>query len=146
MKIKAYLNESPVFVVNALYESVIADVNRQLRDDDVNLLQGLILTALLFEDHASVTPSKLAEVFSTSRGNISHAVSHLESERLLKRRVDESDARRFHLVLTPEGKKAAQRLIKFFDSLQGKIETALGITECRRIVTGLRGLERVLKT
>ena len=52
-------------VLKILYESVITDLNRKLKSEGVNLMQGLVLTALLFEDSETTTPSQIAEIFQT---------------------------------------------------------------------------------
>ncbi len=145
MKIRNYLNESPLVALNGVYEAVITDLNRQLRKEGVNLMQGLILTALLFEDSETVTPSQLAEVFQTSRANVSHMVSHLEANGWVKRAVNKEDARKFHLLLKPEGKKVALRLIKFYDSIQNKIEKQMGESRSRKLVDGLHELKAIYK-
>jgi DNA-binding MarR family transcriptional regulator len=140
MKIKKYLEQSPVFAINATYESMIPQINRQLRAEGLNLLQGLVLTALFFEESKAVTPSRLAMLFQTSRGNMSHILSHLESKGWVKRVVHDKDARQFHLELKADGRKKALSLIRFYDRLQGLFEKELGIQTCHKIVDGLNSL------
>ena len=141
MKIRKYLSESPVYALNMAYEAVVSDVHRRLRQEGVNLLQGLVLTALLFEDDPNVTPSQLAEIFATSRGNMSHILSHLESQSWLARRLSLQDARSYTIQLKPEGKKKALRLIKIYDELQDQLEKNLSRSECRRAVVQLTRLK-----
>jgi len=141
MKIESYLRESPVFTINAIYEQIVTGVNLELRAEGVNLLQGLVLTALLFEEDPKVTPSQLAKTFQTSKGNISHAISHLEYKGLVKRNVSREDARKFHLELKPEGRKLAYRLIKFYDRLQEMFEEKLGVQACKKTVISMIGLK-----
>lgn len=145
MKIKKYLEQSPVFALNAVYESIIPNINKTLKSDQLNLLQGLVLTALLFENEKASTPSHLAKVFQTSRGNISHTISNLEYLGFVKRVVNPTDARGFHIELKAEGKRKALSLIKFFDQLQDIFERQLGIHSCQKIVHGLHELEKIYK-
>jgi len=132
MKITKYLNASPVFALNSAYEAIVTDINRTLKTEDSNLLQGLVLTALFFEDKDSITPSQLAKVFHTSRGNISHIVSHLEYKGWVKRVVSPKDARQFQIMLKPEGRKQALKLMKYYDKIQELFENQLGIAHCKQ--------------
>ena len=143
MKIKKYLQQSPIFALNAAYENVIPKLNKQLKADQLNLLQGLVLTALFFEEREDVTPSQLADLFQTSRGNMSHMLSHLEAKGWVKRVVNKDDARHFHLELKAEGKKKAMTLIKFYDRLQEVFEQELGSQNCYKTVSGIRSLVKV---
>ncbi|MFN3454220.1 MAG: MarR family winged helix-turn-helix transcriptional regulator [Pseudobdellovibrio sp.] len=131
MKIKKYTNSSPIFAINTCYEGLISVVNQSLKQEEVNFLQGLILTALFFENSENVTPSTLAETLQTTRGNISHMISYLEAKNLVKRSVNPSDARQLIITLKPDGRKKAIRLIKYYDKIQEKFEKQLGIHNCK---------------
>lgn len=145
MRIANYLNQSPAFAINMAYESLVPEINRQLKFESVNLLQGLVLTALFFETKNEVTPSQLAELLRTTRGNISHILSFLESKSWIKRSIDPKDSRRFHLELKPEGKKKALALIKVFDQIQNRFEEKLGVASCQRMVSSILQCQVVLK-
>ena len=137
MKIKKYLQQSPIFALNAAYEAIIPKLNKKMKEDRINLLQGLVLTALLFEERADISPSYLAEIFQTSRGNMSHILSDLEYHGYIKRVVSEKDARVFRIELKSEGKKKALSLIKFYDHLQNLFEKNMGASNCQKTVEGL---------
>jgi DNA-binding MarR family transcriptional regulator len=145
MKIKKYLEQSPVFAINATYEALIPHLNKQLRSEGLNLLQGLVLTALFFEESKTVTPSRLAELFQTSRGNMSHILSHLESKGWVRRIVHDKDARQFHMELRADGRKKALSLIRFYDRLQGLFERELGVLACHKIVDGLNSISNTYR-
>jgi DNA-binding MarR family transcriptional regulator len=140
MKIKKYLEQSPVFSINAAYERIIPRLNRQLKEENLNLLQGLVLTALFFEQQKEVSPSQLADLFQTSRGNMSHILSHLEAKGWVKRVVHDKDARQFQIELKADGRKKALSLIRFYDQLQESFEKELGVQDCQRIVKGLQAV------
>jgi DNA-binding MarR family transcriptional regulator len=140
MKITKFLEQNPVFSIQAAYERILPSVNKGLKKEEVNLLQGLVLTALFFEDKKEVKPSQLAEVFQTTRGNMSHILSHLEYKGWVRRTVHPKDARQFQIELKPDGRKKALALIKFFDRLQGGFEKELGPAQCQKAVDGLRRL------
>lgn len=137
MKIQKYLEQSPIFALNAAYERVIPKVNRQLKEDGLNLIQGLVLTALFFEQRKDVSPSQLADLFQTSRGNMSHILSHLEAKGWVRRLVHAKDARQFQIELKAEGRKKAIHLIKFYDKLQAQFEKEMGGSGCMRFVQSL---------
>lgn len=145
LKIEKYLQSSPIFALNAAAESILPLVNRRLRPEGTNLLQGLVLTALFFEDQTQITPSLLADLFHTSRGNMSHIISSLESRRWVQRVVNSRDARGFHILLTADGRKKALSLIKFYDGLQRSLEKGLGPQTCRRLNGSLRTMMKLMK-
>lgn len=142
MKMNRYLAESPAFAINLAYENVISSINKSLKIEGLNLMQGLVLTAIFFEGDALLTPSVLAQNFQTSRGNISHIISHLEYKGLVKRLVSEKDARKFNIELRPSGKKKAISLIKYFDELQNTFEKKLGLKFCQQTTAGIHEFKR----
>lgn len=142
VKIKNYLQESPIFAINAAYEAVIPKVNRQLKGEGLNLMQGLVLTALFFEQGSEISPSQLAVIFRTSRGNMSHILSDLEYKGYVRRIVHPKDARQFLIELKPEGRKKAVSLIKFYDKLQEFFEKQLGVGGCQKTTAGIHELAR----
>ncbi|OQW53664.1 MAG: hypothetical protein A4S09_07100 [Proteobacteria bacterium SG_bin7] len=140
MKIKKYLEQSPIFAINTAYNTIIPKVNRRLNKENINLLQGLVLTAILFEENGEVVPSRLAEIFQSTRGNISHVISDLEYKGFVKRIVSSQDARSFKIELKADGKRKALLLIKFFDQIQEIFEKELGVQNCQKTVNGIHSL------
>jgi DNA-binding MarR family transcriptional regulator len=145
MKIQKYLNSSPVFSVNAAYEAILVQINQGLKKENLNLLQGLVLTALFFEDKNDISPSELAKVFRTSRGNMSHIISHLEYQGWIKREVSTQDARKFHIILKTDGKKKSLKLIKYFDKVQDFFETQMGPQNCKNLSERINQLSQLYK-
>jgi DNA-binding MarR family transcriptional regulator len=84
---------------------------------------------------------QLAETFAMTRGNVSHCVSELEGQGLLKRRIDPEDARAYHLMLTPQGKKCAVRAIGALDKLQKEFENEIGKAHLGEMLKAIRKLE-----
>lgn len=140
MKIENYLKQSPIFILNSAYEAIVPKLNKQLKSDNLNLLQGLVLTALFFEERSDIYPSQLAITFKTSRGNMSHILSALEYQGYIKRIVNEKDARSFKIELKAEGKKKALGLIKFFDRIQNIFEKHLGNSYCEKTIAGIHSI------
>ncbi len=145
MKIKKYLHQSPLFALNVSYEAIIPKLNKQMKLNNLNFLQGLVLTALFFEERTDVTPSQLAEIFQTSRGNMSHILSELEYRGYVKRVVSTVDARQFKIELKAEGKKKAMALIKFYDQIQDLFEKELGVKGCKDTVEGIHTLSKIFE-
>lgn len=94
--------------------------------DELGFTEGLVLAATFFEAPRPIRPSQLAEAFGTTRGNVSHAVSSLESKGLIQRKIDPDDARGYLLMLKPAGKKSALRVIAAFDRMQRAFEQKVG--------------------
>ena len=141
MRIDAFLQQSPMFAVNRAarrFESLTA---RVLAGDGLGFLEGLILAAMFFEAPQLIKPSQLAETFGTTRGNVSHSVSSLEGKGLLQRRIDPEDARAYLLMLKPQGKRCAMRVIGAFDKLQNEFEGEIGKTALGEMLKSLRRLE-----
>lgn len=141
MRIDTFLHQSPMFAVSRAarrFESLAA---RALAADDLGFLEGLVLAALFFEAPRVVKPSKLADTFSTTRGNVSHCITSLEAKGLLQRRIDPEDARAYLLTLKPQGKKCAMRVIGAFDRLQNEFESEIGKTALAEMLRALHRLE-----
>ena len=111
--------------------------------DELGFMEGLVLAAIFFEAPRPIKPSDLAETFSTTRGNISHAISSLEVKGHLRRKIDPSDARAFLLMLTPPGKKCAVRVIAAFDKMQRAFEQRAGRAALTNALDVIRALDSV---
>lgn len=143
MKISKYLEQSPVFAINAAYEALIPNFNKRLKKEEVNLLQGLVLTALFFEEAEDLTPSALAEILKTTRGNMSHILSYLEYRGWVKRKLDPQDARKFYIELRPEGRRKALGLIKIYDQIQSLFENELGLLACQKATLSIHRMMKL---
>ncbi|MEK6397756.1 MAG: MarR family transcriptional regulator, partial [Terriglobus sp.] len=99
---------------------------RLLEADNLNFLEALILATLFFESPVQVKPSQLAEVFGTTRGNVSHCISSLEARGFVQRRIDPHDARAYQLALKAPGKRTAIRVIGALDTVQREFEDEVG--------------------
>jgi DNA-binding MarR family transcriptional regulator len=141
MRIDAFLRESPMFAVHRAARRFESLASEAFAAESLNFLEGLVLAALYFEAPRPVKPSQLAEVFATTRGNVSHCVSSLEALGLLQRKIDPEDARAYQLTLKPQGKKCAVRVIGVFDRLQRRFERETGKTALGDALRTLRKLE-----
>jgi DNA-binding MarR family transcriptional regulator len=126
MRIEAFLEQSPMFCVSLAARRFDALTTRLLEADGLNFLEALILATLFFESPAQVKPSQLAEVFGTTRGNVSHCISSMEAKGLVQRKIDPQDARAYHLALKPAGKRTAIRVIGALDKIQREFESEVG--------------------
>lgn len=145
MRIDAFLRESPMFAVNRAARRFEAITSRLLAADNLSLFEGLVLTAIFFEAPRPVKPSRLAETFDTTRGNVSHCVSSLEAKGLLQRAIDPEDARAYLLTLKPQGKKCAVRVIGAFDKLQKRFEDEIGKGTLNSMLKALASLEGLVR-
>lgn len=140
MRIESFLKESPMFCVSIAARSFDAMTAQLLKSDGLNFLEALILSALFFESGTPVKPSRLAQTFSTTRGNISHSISSLEARGFVLRKIDPDDARAYHLTLKPQGRRAAIRVIGALDKLQHGFELKVGKDALQRSLQTIRSL------
>jgi DNA-binding MarR family transcriptional regulator len=146
MRIQAFLRESPMFVVKRAARHFDRIAAEAFAADDLGFMEGLVLATIFFEAPRASKPSDLAEAFSTTRGNVSHAISSLEAKGLVQRRIDPSDARAFLLTLKPAGKKCALRVIAAFDGMQREFELKVGrsaLTNALEVIRALESLQRI---
>jgi DNA-binding MarR family transcriptional regulator len=144
MRIDAFLQQSPMFAVNRAARRFESLTTQVLAADGLGFLEGLILAAIFFEAPRPVKPSQLAEIFGTTRGNVSHSVSSLEGNGLLMRKIDPEDARAYLLTLKPQGKRCAVRVIGVFDKLQNEFEQEIGKSALAEMLKSLRKLESLV--
>jgi DNA-binding MarR family transcriptional regulator len=141
MRIEAFLRESPMFTVKRAAHHFDRVAAAAFRTDDLGFMEGLLLAAIFFEAPRPIKPSQLAETFATTRGNISHAISSLETKGLVTRRIDPADARGTLLALKPAGKRSALRTIAAFDQMQRNFEQTLGKSALKSVLEAIRALE-----
>ena len=109
--------------------------------DNLGFMEGLVIAAIFFEAPRPIKPSHLAATFTTTRGNVSHAISSLEAKGLLQRKIDPADARGYLLTLKPPGKKCALRVIAAFDKMQRGFEQEVGAAALASALKVIRALE-----
>jgi DNA-binding MarR family transcriptional regulator len=143
VRIEAFLSQSPLFAVSRAARRLDSHVARILGSENLTFFEGLLLASLFFEEPKPIKPSRLAETFSTTRGNVSHCISGLEAKGLVRRRIDPEDARGFHVILKPPGRTMAMQVIRAFDQLQKKFERDIGTTELQAALAVIREVERV---
>src|ERR1700746_1844887 len=143
MRIEAFLEQSPVFQTSRIARRVEASLELILRDQGVTPCEALMLAAIFFEAQGGIKPSDLAETFQTTRGNVSHCLSSLEAKGLVRRRIDEDDARSFRLALQPMGKRRAARVAGIFDRMQTHFEENVGVVKLAGMLEQMRAVEEL---
>src|SRR5579885_558876 len=131
MRIQTFLEHSPAFAVRRAAQRIEADLADILHASGVSFLEALVLVSIFFEEPKTIKPSHLAATLNTTRGNVSHCISALETRGLLRRRIDPEDARALNLFLRPAGKNTAMRVIRTLDRLQREFEKQLGLEQVR---------------
>jgi DNA-binding MarR family transcriptional regulator len=129
MRIEAFLKQSLPFEVTRTSRNFDRHIARIFQKEELTFLAALALVSIFFEHPKTVTPSQLAETLCTTRGNVSHCISSLEAKGFIHRRIDPDDARSFHLLLRPQGKKHAMQVIRTLDRMQKDFESRLGTAE-----------------
>lgn len=143
MRIEAFLEESPLFEIYRASRKLDTELLRILGPSEITFFEALVLVSILFEEPRAVKPSRLAETFSTGRGNISNCISSLEARGLLKRRIDPEDGRSIQLVLKPQGRKCAMQAVRTFDQMQKQFEKKIGMAQLKSALHVVRQVEQL---
>ena len=146
MKIESFLRQSPLFEISWAARKCESHLAQQLNQGEVSFLEALVLVSILFEEPLTVSPSHLAQAFSTTRGNISHCISSLEAKGLLGRKIDPDDARAYRLLLKPQGKRIAMYLIRTLDQMQTRFEKIIGSEKLKAALDVVRQVEQTCST
>ena len=143
MRIESFLQESPVFQASRTARRMEASLNAILRSEGLTFFESLVLAAIFFEKKGGIKPSALAETFQTTRGNISHCISSLEAKGLVRRRIDQDDARAFQLMLQPAGRKRAVRVVGILDRMQRHFEGSMGMEKLETMLGQMAVVEQL---
>lgn len=125
MRIRKFLDESPLFNLVLAYNEIIGDFQKRLSAEGVHFLEALILTGLFFEERPA-RPTELAKTFHVSKSNLSHSLRSLEKKRWIERTSLDEDARAYLISLSRDGRKKAPKLIKLFDATENRLEQEFG--------------------
>jgi DNA-binding MarR family transcriptional regulator len=143
MLIETFLRHSPVFQASRIARRMEASLNLVLEEEGVTVFEALMLAAIFFEKRGKIRPSALAETFQTTRGNVSHCISSLEAKGLVQRRIDQEDARAVQLVLLPQGRRRAVRVVGILDRMQRQFEEGIGIAKLQGMLSQMREVEEL---
>src|ERR1035437_4794819 len=131
MRIEAFLRQSPIVQTSRIARRMEASLNLVLKDEEGTALEALVLAAIFFERRGKIKPSALADAFETTRSNVSYCISSLEARGLVQRKIDPEDARAVQLVLRPQGKRKAARVVGILDRMQRQFEEGIGAWAAR---------------
>lgn len=143
MRIEQFLSQSPIFQANRIARRMDAALNQILAPEGLTGFEALMLSAIFFERRGTIKPSDLSATFQTTRGNVSHCLSSLEAKGYVRRRIDPDDARAFQLMVTPQGKARAVRVVGILDRVQRQIEAAMGETELAAMLAQMKAVEEL---
>ena len=118
-------------------------LNLVLKNEEMTAFEALVLAAIFFEKRGEIKPSGLAEAFETTRSNVSHCISSLEAKGLVQRKIDPEDARAVQLVLRPQGKRQAARVVGILDRMQRRFEEGVGAAKLEESIRKLAEVEAV---
>ena len=143
MRIDAFLRQSPIVQTSRAARKMEASLNLLLRDEGVSVFEALVLAAIFFEKRGEIKPSALAESFETTRGNVSHCISSLEAKGLVERQIDPNDARAVQLLLKPQGRKRAVRVMGILDRMQRRFEDGVGAQKLEAMLAQMASVEEL---
>ena len=127
MKIKKYLEDSPIFALYEVSNVLTSSLNLQLSKEDLSFTQALVLVAVLLDEKTKITPGEIAKGLGISKASLSQILSNLESRGFLKRTIKEDDARSLSISLSTIGLKKANRIVKFLDTFELDLEKKLNL-------------------
>jgi DNA-binding MarR family transcriptional regulator len=96
--------------------ALMNDVGPRLRALQMEMKEFLLLTEL----DAHPNPADLARALLTPKPTVTFMVKRMEAVGYIKREMQTNDLRRFHLTLTPPGRRAMERAREIFDEEFGK--------------------------
>ena len=143
MRIEAFLRQSPIVQTSRMARRMEASLNLALKEEQVTAFEALVLAAIFFEKPGHLKPSLLAEAFETTRSNVSHCLSSLEAKGLVQRKIDPEDARAVQLVLKPQGRRRAVRVVAILDRMQRLLEEETGAAKLEKILEQMAGVEEL---
>jgi DNA-binding MarR family transcriptional regulator len=143
MRIESFLKQSPIFQASRIARKMDASLNLVLQDEGLTAFESMVLAAIFFEKKGGIKPSALAEAFQTTRGNVSHCLSSLEAKGLVQRRIDPDDARAFQLVLQPQGRRRAARVVGILDRMQRHFEETIGVPQLEAMLEQMCAVEEL---
>ena len=143
MRIEAFLRQSPIVQTSRIARRMEASLNLVLKDEEVTAFEALVLAAIFFERRGEIKPSALADAFETTRSNVSHCISSLEARGLVQRKIDPEDARAVQLVLRPQGKRKAVRVVGILDRMQRQFEAGIGAAKLEGMIGQMSEVEEL---
>jgi DNA-binding MarR family transcriptional regulator len=143
MRIEAFLRQSPIVQTSRVARRMEASLNLVLKEEELTAFEALVLAALFFETSGAIKPSALAAAFETTRSNVSHCISSLEGKGLVQRKIDPEDARAVQLVLRPQGKKQAARVVGIMDQMQRQLEAGIGTAKLESMMRQMSEVEEL---
>ena len=119
-----------------LLVSIMGEVEPLVRAHGLEMKEFLLLSKL--DEHPS--PAQLARALMTPKPTVTFLVKRVEAAGFVKRETQSQDLRRFHLTLTPPGRKAMEASREILDTAFAKRLARL--TQAQRADLG-RALERM---
>jgi DNA-binding MarR family transcriptional regulator len=119
-----------------LLMSVMAEVEPHVRAHGLEMKEFFLLNKL--DVHPN--PAELARALMTPKPTVTFMVKRMEAAGYVRRAVQPDDLRRFHLTLTPSGRKAMEAARELLDEAFGRRLARL--TQAQRVEL-TRALERM---
>lgn len=137
MKIETFLDQyPPYFLVTTIHE-LLKKTNSDLMRFSLTFIQSMVLVSFYFEEDKKTTPQKLTKSFGMTKSNLSHVLADLEEKKLILRKINLEDKRKFDLTLTKKGEEISLKLISYFDKSQRHFENQLGEKELGKMKKNL---------
>jgi DNA-binding MarR family transcriptional regulator len=117
------------------------EVNKSLKNQDVNFYQALIIVTLYAEQKKTFVPTDFVHALGIPKSVVSQSLTKLEEDKLIKRNMFPDDARRTMISLTAKGAKKCVSVMSILDRLDKKIELPFKKSEIKEILSSIRKID-----
>lgn len=134
--------EDPVFsVLNeiGICAQLSANAFERVMPEGMTLAQFVVLNHFVRLGGAR-RPGDLARAFQVTKSTMASTLARLESKGLVRRRMDDADARAARIEITPTGVKMRARCVAALGPLLDALRARLGSESFAELLPGLRRL------
>lgn len=134
--------EDPVFsVLNeiGICAQLSANAFERVMPEGMTLAQFVVLNHFVRLGGAR-RPGDLARAFQVTKSTMASTLARLESKGLVRRRMDDADARAARIEITPAGAKMRARCVAALGPLLDALRARLGADSFAELLPGLRRL------
>jgi DNA-binding MarR family transcriptional regulator len=125
-----------------LSERLLGEISRVYQEKQIPFEPAWFPVFFILEKEQSITITQLALRLSVSQPAISQTTLNLESRGLVSLNPDPDDKRRRSITLTDEGRSLLQRVRPIWDSLEERLNHALGLgNNSRKLMDALAEFE-----
>lgn len=132
-----FTEQSLLFSIIKKVDVIKSSLQEELSDFGLNFNQALIAIALYTESKESLEPGDFIYALGLSKASVSQALTKLETLGLIKRSLNEEDARRTSVMLTSEGSIVATKSMGIIQRHDRSLESQISKEELKTLLSFL---------